>query len=88
MMNEISAYNRPTFSWLADSSAPDVTSGVATFTYKLFDSGKIETLQLPFESFLTAYTVNILLDVAHEAGYEKGFAEYRAKVIAITGGRV
>lgn len=84
-MTEISAYSRPAFSWLADSNAPDVKSGVATFTYKQFDTGKVETLQLRFESFITAYTVNNLLDVAHKAGCEKGFEAYRAKVNAITG---
>lgn len=87
-MRKISAYYKPGFAWLADSNAPDVKSGVATFTYEQFDSGEIETLQLRFESFAAAHIVSRLLDVAHKAGYEKGIAEYREKILALAGGCV
>lgn len=80
------AYDKPAFSWLSDSNAPDVTSGLATFTYEQFDSGEIDTLQLRFKSFAAAHAVIKLLDVAHKAGYEKGIAEYREKILALTGG--
>ena len=86
-MTEISSYDKPTFSWLADSNAPDVKSGVATFTYKQFDSDRLITVTIRFESFAIANKISWLLSVAHEAGWEKGFAEFRAKVNAITGGK-
>ena len=77
------AYDKPAFSWLADSNAPDVKSGVATFTYAQFDSGEIFTEFLRFESFATAHAVSKLLDAAHKAGHEKGIAEFRSKMIAL-----
>ena len=80
------AYDKPAFSWLADSNAPDVTSGVAMFTYEQFDSGEIFTEFFRFESFATAHAVSKLLGVAYKAGYEKGIAEYREKILALTGG--
>lgn len=79
------AYDKPAFSWLADSNAPDVTSGVATFTYEQFDSGEIDTVRLRFESFATAHTVSKLMGITHKAGYEKGIAEYRSKMIELLG---
>jgi hypothetical protein len=71
-MTEISVYDKPTFSWLTDSNAPDVKSGVATFTYRQSDSGRLTTATIRFESFATANEIDWLLSVAHEAGYKKG----------------
>ena len=79
-MSNPSAYHRPEFHWKADSGAADTPSGLATFTYREFNTDRIVTKTLRFESFVMGHEVSRLLDVAHSAGYEKGIRDTKFAV--------
>ena len=75
--------SKPTFSFMANSSAPLDKSGVATWRYtEQRHTGEVEVVvRQTFEAFEAAHALNQLVAVAFAAGEGQGYACCERKVL-------